>query len=85
MPLFSDIEMKVIRKFTLLYHPRPDKILSLHSFSEKFIVAQLVTFRLFPSLLSINVRVEVYNRHLTCLYFVRVTNLISQRKEITCI
>jgi len=43
MPLFSDINYKVALQFTVLYHPHPDIISSLHSLFEKLIVAHLIT------------------------------------------
>jgi len=43
MPLFSDINSKVALQFTVLYHPNPGIISSLHSLFEKLIVAHLIT------------------------------------------
>jgi len=43
MPLFSDINSKVALQFTVLFHPYPDTISSLHNLFEKLIFAHFVT------------------------------------------
>ena len=58
MPLFSDISIKLAHMFTVLYHPHPDIILSLHSLFVKLIVAHSVTVRLFPGRMSTTVKVH---------------------------